>query len=193
MLICTITDSQILALLWFQEGIAQDFEFQDKLAKLLYFESSKMDAGALTSLDEYISRIPAEQKDIYYLCAPTRELAMESPYLEAFKRADKEVIFVYSAIDDFVMTNLKTFEGRNLISAEKSNLDLGEESTDEEKKKDESDLGGLSSDSANQLCAWIQLTLKDKLAKVRTKCGFFEKSRYVFDFCFSCISGKNYL
>ena len=58
----------------------------------------------MTSLDEYLGRLKAEQSDIYYLCAPSRELAMESPYFEMFKKADKEVIFVYSAIDDFVMT-----------------------------------------------------------------------------------------
>jgi len=147
-----------------KEGIAQDYEFQDKLAKLLYFESSKTVAGEMTNLNEYISRCPAEQKDIYYLCSPNRELAMESPYLEAFDKSDREVIFVYSAIDDFVMTNLSKFEGRNLISAEKSNIDLGKDKGGDEEEDNGS---GLSRVEAQELCEWLQTTLKDKVAKTR--------------------------
>lgn len=52
------------------------------------------------------------QNAIYFLCAPNRELAEASPYFEAFKRHNKEVIFVYNAIDDFVMNNLRTYHGR---------------------------------------------------------------------------------
>lgn len=55
---------------------------------------------------------PTSQNAIYYLCAPNRELAEASPYFEAFKRHNKEVIFVYNAIDDFVMANLRTYHGR---------------------------------------------------------------------------------
>lgn len=52
------------------------------------------------------------QNAIYFLCAPNRELAEASPYFEAFKRHNREVIFVYNAIDDFVMNNLRTYHGR---------------------------------------------------------------------------------
>lgn len=149
-----------------KEGIAQDFEFQDKLAKLLYFESSKTKTGEFTSLDEYISRLPADQSDIYYLCAPSRELAMQSPYYEAFKEKDKEVIFIYSAIDDFVMTNLKNFEGRKLISCEKGDLSL-DDKNEEDDKDDEDESLSLSKAEAQELCAWIQMTLKDKVAKTK--------------------------
>jgi HSP90 family molecular chaperone len=55
------------------------------------------------------------QNSIYYLCAPNRELAEASPYFEAFKRHNKEVIFVYNAIDDFVMNNLRTYHGRCVL------------------------------------------------------------------------------
>ena len=85
------------------------------------------------------------------MCAPNRELAEASPYYEAFKRSNKEVgthpfpslpppilykhsssfpfltqvIFVYNAIDDFVMNNLKTYHGRDFKTAEATGLDLG--------------------------------------------------------------------
>lgn len=50
-----------------------------RLLQLLRFESSVLPAGTLTSLDDYISRMPPGQKDIYYLVAPHRGIAEESP------------------------------------------------------------------------------------------------------------------
>jgi HSP90 family molecular chaperone len=74
-----------------KEGIVTDFGSKEDLAKLLRFESSKLEAGSMTSLDDYISRMHPEQKEIYYLCAPSRALAEQSPYYEGFKAQDKEV------------------------------------------------------------------------------------------------------
>lgn len=62
--------------------------------------------------NRYISRCDPSQSDIYYLCVPSRELALSSPYYEAFKRHDKEVLFVYNTIDDFVMANLQQYHGK---------------------------------------------------------------------------------
>jgi len=58
-----------------KEGVCHDYKFMDQIAKLLYFESSALDAGMLSSLDEYVSRCPPEQKEIYYLVAPSREVS----------------------------------------------------------------------------------------------------------------------
>lgn len=68
-----------------KEGICTDFANKDTLAKLLRYESSQVDGGKLTTLDEYVSRCPPDQNEIYYLCAPTRAIAESSPYFEAFK------------------------------------------------------------------------------------------------------------
>ena len=64
---------------------------QADLAKLLYFESSSMKDGELTSLDEYIARCTPEQDQIFFLCAPNRALAEASPYYETFKAHGREV------------------------------------------------------------------------------------------------------
>ena len=112
-----------------------------------------------------------EQKDIYYLCAPTREAALNSPYLEAFEKADVEVLFMYSAIEDFVMANLEKFEGRKLVSIEKSNIDLSELTKDKEvatpKDQDKKDAlykadRKLSPDEALDFCLWFKKILGDK-------------------------------
>lgn len=160
-----------------KEGICQDFDSQQPLSKLVYFETSKGMAGELVSFDEYVSRCPPEQKDIYYLFAPSRELALQSPYMEAFSDSNREVIFIYSAIDDFVMSNLKTFEGRNLISADRSEVDLPK--ADDDANKDEKDGKddkspssssgtSLSTTEADEFCAWLQTTLTSKVSRCKT-------------------------
>ena len=155
-----------------KEGICQDFESQQQLSKLLYFETSKGMAGELVSLDEYVSRCPPEQNDIYYLFAPSRELALQSPYMETFLKSKREVIFIYSAIDDFVMANLKQFEGRNLLSADRSELGLNDDDSSENDDKDSSDdsnaAKGLTSSEATDFCAWFQTTLASKVSKCKT-------------------------
>ena len=133
-------------------------------------------AGELVSLNEYVSRCPPEQKDIYYLFAPSRELALQSPYMEGFAKSKREVIFVYSAIDDFVMANLKEFEGRNLVSADRSEVDLpksDDEDADGEGKDGEKDgssvsSSALTSSEATEFCAWFQTTLASKVSSCKT-------------------------
>mmetsp|Transcript_9796 Transcript_9796/g.19287 ORF Transcript_9796/g.19287 Transcript_9796/m.19287 type:complete len:782 (-) Transcript_9796:138-2483(-) len=162
-----------------KEGVCQDYESQKPLSKLLYFETSKGMAGELVSLDEYVSRCPPEQKDIYYLYAPSRELALQSPYMEGFAKSNREVVFIYTAIDDFVMANLKTFEGRNLTSADRSGIDdastkdKDKQNDDKTKDDDESNSTNttnpkLTTTEADQFCAWFQTTLSAKVSQCRT-------------------------
>ena len=160
-----------------KEGVCQDFDSQQALSKLLYFETSKGMAGELVSLDEYVSRCPPESKDIYYLFAPSRELALQSPYMEGFSKSKREVIFIYSAIDDFVMANLKTFEGRDLLSADRSEVDLPQSDGDDsdadkdgQAEKDDASTSGksLSTEEAVKFCAWFQTTLSTKVSKCKS-------------------------
>jgi TNF receptor-associated protein 1 len=155
-----------------KEGICQDYEFQEPLSKLLYFETNKSPGGALSSLEEYVSRCTPTQKDIYFLCAPNRDLALSSPYLEGFK--DREVLLVYSAIDDFVLTNLTQFQSRTFVNAEKGDLDViaddsdsdDNKSGDDDKDKD-SKKKKLSGQEADEFCAWFKLAVNDKIDKVK--------------------------
>lgn len=123
--------------MFLKEGAVTDTTYGQDLAKLLRFETSGLPAGTLTSLDEYISRMPVGQSSIYYLVAPHRGIAEASPYMEAFRAsktktttgttegsvADVEVLYLYSPIDDFVMNNLREYGGRKLVTAETAELD----------------------------------------------------------------------
>ena len=146
-----------------KEGICQDFKSQEALSKLLLFESSIHDVGQLVSLDDYISRLPPEQKDIYYLVAPSRHAALKSPYYETFKKHGKEVLLLYNAIDEFVMANLKTYADRPLISAEKSNVDLGTVAETEEKLEEKKPtLGDIE---VAEVCSWLMVALGTERVK----------------------------
>jgi len=111
-----------------KEGAVSDATYAPEVARLLRFESSAMPAGSLTSFDEYVSRCSPGQDTIYFLVAPHRGIAEASPYMEAFRGAGGaeggvEVLFLYSPLDDFVMNNLREFNGRKLVTIETAELD----------------------------------------------------------------------
>ena len=139
-----------------KEGVVTDFGHREQLSKLLRFESSAQDEGTFTSLEEYTSRMLECQKDIYFLQAPNRSAAEQSPYLEAFKARNWEVLFIYEPIDNFALSHLATFNDKQLVSADKDTIDLG---THTEQNQD-----GLPEEATNALCSWIQETLGNKKA-----------------------------
>jgi HSP90 family molecular chaperone len=142
-----------------KEGVCQDYKNQANIAKLLYFESSKSAPGELISLDDYIARCPPEQNEIYYLCAPSRELAEASPYFETFKRNNTEVFFLFNSLDDFVMSNLGKYNGRQLKTAESADLNLDKEQPQSTEQ--------LSAEEAQDLCKWIQQSLDNHVREVK--------------------------
>lgn len=104
------------------------------------------------------------QNAIYFLCAPNRELAEASPYFETFKKHNKEVIFVYNAIDDFVMNNLKNYHGREFKTAEATGLDLGPSpgKEEDESKAEQGSKKELAAEEADELGKWLVSALSDK-------------------------------
>jgi len=146
-----------------KEGICQDPRYHEQMSKLLCFETAKGKENELYSLDDYVAQCPPEQQEIYYLCAPSRKMAESSPYFEIFKREGKDVFFLYSAIDDFVMTNLGSYQGRKLVTAESAGLEFGK---DEEKQSEKE--GALSKDMAQELCAWLKVELSEVVSDVKT-------------------------
>ena len=140
-----------------KEGVANDWAHRDALAKLLRSESSHTEAGKTTSLPDYISRMPEEQKEIYYLTAPNREAAESSPYYEVFREKKFEVLFLYAPQDEIVMEHLREFEKKRLVAAEKADLKLDKESA-----------GALSADEARLLANFIKERLGDRVNEVHS-------------------------
>ena len=140
-----------------KEGVVTDFTHKEALGKLLRFESSTLDQGRLTSLADYVKRMPSGQKEIYCLLTPNRAAAEASPYYEVFRERKFEVLFLYDAWDEFVIEHLHAFDGRPIKLAEKVELDLSETKQ----------AGALSADAAKALAQWLKQTLGDKVGEVR--------------------------
>lgn len=145
--------------IYIKEGIASDPKNRDQLARLLRYESSATEKGKLTTLDEYVSRMKEGQKEIYYLYAPNREAMESGPNVEAFKARGLEVMYLYEPVDEFVMSSLRKFDDKELVSADNAGIDLGEDTAS---SKEES----VSEDDAKSLTEWIKETLGDRVNEV---------------------------
>ncbi len=112
-----------------KEGIAVDWKHKDDIAELCRFESLKSAPGKPIALRHYVDAMPADQREIYYLTAPTRRSAEESPHLEALKRKGYDVLILIDPVDEWVVQSLTEFDKRRLKSAAHGDVDLGDESS----------------------------------------------------------------
>ena len=130
-----------------KEGIHTDPETKEKLLELLRFQSSM---GAtkddLVSLKTYVGRMRPDQKEIYYISGENREIVEKSPHLEIFKAKSIEVLYLLDPIDEWIMPDVYTYDGKKLKAVTQGDLDLGELGKDENdaRKKAESKLKKLS-------------------------------------------------
>ena len=145
-----------------KEGIVTGTEQYEKeeISKLLRFECSSLPAGETISIPEYVAKMKAGQRDIYYLCAPSRQLAETSPYFESLKKSETEVLFCYEAYDELVLMQLQQFDKKSLTSVEKEMRAVGEEVVESE--------DSLKLTEQTDLTDWIKVTLGQKAAKVKT-------------------------
>jgi molecular chaperone HtpG len=114
-----------------KEGVGADYDNKDTLVSLLLFPSSR-DADALTSLKDYVARMPEAQSEIYYLTGESRHVVENSPHLEAFKAKGYEVLYLVEPVDELVVQGLTEFEGKALQSVGKGTVQLGSEEEKEE-------------------------------------------------------------
>ncbi|WP_325892081.1 molecular chaperone HtpG [Grimontia sp. NTOU-MAR1] len=121
-----------------KEGPAEDFSNREKVAGLLRFASTETDNSEQTvSLADYVSRMKEEQDKIYYLTADSYQAAKNSPHLEQFKAKGIEVVLMYDRIDEWLMSYLPEFDGKQFQAITKADLDLSKFEDDAEKEKRE--------------------------------------------------------
>jgi molecular chaperone HtpG len=113
-----------------KEGIVEDLPNRDEIARLARFTTTQ---GEDVPLADYIARMKDGQDKIYYLLAPTPAAARNSPHLEAFRAKGVEVLLLADVIDNWLVTSLREFEGKQLQSVAQGTADLGELEDEAEK------------------------------------------------------------
>ncbi len=141
-----------------KEGASSDFLNREQLQKLLMFETSATDKGELKSLEDYVSGMKDDQKEIYYAFGNDRGLIDGSPQMEVVKDRGLEAIYIYEPIDDFVINGINEFDGRKVVSVDTADLDF---KTSRDKKS------LIPEDEAKDLCGWIKDTLGDEVEEVK--------------------------
>merc|ERR1719357_478544 len=139
-------------------GIHEDSKNRKKLAEFLRYHSTKSGEDRV-SLKTYVERMTETQKVIYYITGESKDAVQNSPFLEALKKRDLEVLFLVDPIDEYAIQQLKDYQGKSMACATKEGLDLG--LTEEEKKNAEENKAKFEN-----LCKKVKDILGKKVEKV---------------------------
>nr|AHB18587.1 heat shock 90 kDa protein [Leptinotarsa decemlineata] len=139
-------------------GIHEDSQNKAKLADLLRFHTSASGDEAC-SLKDYVSRMKEGQKHIYIITGESKDQVAHSAFVERVKKRGFEVVYMTEPIDEYVVQQLKEYDGKTLVSVTKEGLELPED--EDEKKKHEEDKTKFES-----LCKVMKSILDSKVEKV---------------------------
>ena len=143
-----------------KEGLGEDFANRERLAKLLRFASTHADTGV--SFADYVSRMREGQEAIYFITADTLAAAKSSPQLEIFRKKGIEVLLLVDRVDEWMLSHLYEFDGKQLQSVARGGVDLGKLQDEEEKKQAEA-----ASEAFKPILERLKETLKDRAKDVR--------------------------
>lgn len=135
-----------------KEGPAESFEDKDKIAELFLFHTSS-DHTKLSSLDEYMERMPSDQEKIFYAVGESLEAVSQSPHIEKLIESGTEVLLLTDRIDEWLMTSLFSYKEKEFADVAKEPI------SDEEVKVSKGD---------SELLERLSKSLKDKVEKVIT-------------------------
>jgi molecular chaperone HtpG len=144
-----------------KEGVGEDHQNQERLAKLLRFASTHSDSGV--SFADYVGRMKEGQEAVYYITADSLAAAKNSPQLEIFRKKGIEVLLFTDRVDEWMLSHLYEFDGKPLTSVAKGGVDLGQLQDEEEKKAAEA-----TAEALKPLLERLKATLKDRAKDVRT-------------------------
>ena len=157
------------ALFWKQfgqvlkEGTGEDMANRERIAKLLRFASTHNDSNVQNvSFEDYVSRMKEGQEKIYYVTAESYAAAANSPHLEIFRKKGIEVLLLTDRVDEWMLSYLRDFDGKQLASVAKGGLDL-DTLADEEEKKHQAEVA----EANKPLVERMKKALEGKVKEVR--------------------------
>ncbi len=146
-----------------KEGTGEDQTNLERIAKLLRFASTHTASDAqIVSLADYVSRMKEGQDKIYYVTAESYNAANTSPHLEIFRKKGIEVLLLSDRVDEWMLSHLREFDGKQMNSVAKGGLDLAE-LADEAEKKQQTEVA----EAFKPLVARLQESLKARVKEVR--------------------------
>ena len=146
-----------------KEGPAEDYAHKEEIAKLLRFASTHTDSDVPSvSLEEYVGRMKEKQSKIYYIIADNYAAASKSPHLELLRQKGVEVLLLWERIDEWLMSHLTEFDGKQFVSVTQGDLQLGDLEDEESRKHQES-----LAEAHQPLVERVRKALGDKVKEVR--------------------------
>ncbi len=143
-----------------KEGIGEDFNNRERLAKLFRFASTHADSGV--SFEDYLGRMKEGQDEIYVITADNLAAAKASPQLEIFRKKGIEVLLLVDRVDEWMLSHLYEFDGKNLVSVAKGAVDLGKLQDEAEKQQAEA-----AAEAAKPLLERLKKSLGERVKDVR--------------------------
>ncbi|GAA3294616.1 molecular chaperone HtpG [Dactylosporangium vinaceum] len=138
-----------------KEGLLDDADNRETLLDLLRLPSTHS-PDEPTSLRDYVERMKEGQTDIYFMTGESRATVEHSPHLEAFLAKGYEVLILTDPVDEVWVEQVSQYDGKNLQSVAKGQVDLGAEDVPEERTEEFA-----------PLLSWLTTALEADVKEVR--------------------------
>ena len=144
-----------------KNGVYSDFGNRDKLKALLLFDTSHA-VDSLTTLDEYVARMPESQSVIYYATGKDRQAVERLPQMEVLREKGLEVLYLFDRVDEFAIDSLREYKDKKFQSVSRGDLKLKELDAPADKEKEETPPPDVET-----LIQAVKEQLKDRVADVK--------------------------
>ena len=146
-----------------KEGVHTDYVNADRIKKLLKYPSAQSAAGKMIFLEDYVKKMPQDQKDIYFLCAEKEEDARNAPQLEQAEKHGLDVLFFVDSVDEWLVDSFREFEGKRLVDIARGDISFGSET----EQKAEKEANEKAAADLKPVLEKVKEQLKDHVADVR--------------------------
>lgn len=157
-----------------KEGLVEDQSNKDSIAKLLRFASTHEDSDKQNvTLDDYVARMLPGQEKIYYITAENYMTAKNSPHLEIFRKKGIEVLLLVDRVDEWMLSGLYEYAGKQLHSVAKGDVDLSKieskqtADTAEDSVNEDKEAPAVDDKDFTSIVKQIQEVLGEKVKEVR--------------------------